>query len=276
MIAVTRQNHGFLNLDPDIVPFLSKGHATPWATYYQSPGQLKLLALLSLVDAESIPEFAESLKASTLEEQTQFSEELKEIALSTITQGNDLPSTPTLTKQEAKQWWESANEEEREHAVTRDTLLLYTLVTQFFHYCGIMTFGRSLCDLVEDAITGDDGAFYKAVQIDKTTLYSIPYFRERLARAQLSYDFDFLQKLSSAITGKPLAGYIKYKELMFVFAILDDEGLLGMPAEELFNLCEELGIYGHKFGIYDVGSFSKRRSYYLKKTGRKLHYLRPS
>lgn len=275
MIAASSGSHGFFNLDPLMVSFLSKGQATPWATYYQSANQLKSLALFSLIDPESIPEFAESLKTSTLEEKTQFSEELQELALSAMT-NNNVSDTAIKTEEEVKEWWASASEEERTHEITRETLRLYTAVTQFFHYCGIMTFGKSLCDLVVDAINGDDSAFCNAVQIDKTTLYSIPYFRERLARAQLSSDPAFLKKLSAAITGKPLAGYIKHKALMFVFAILDDEGLLGMPAEELFDLCEELGIYGHKFGIYEIGTFIKRRSYYLKKTGRKLHYSRPS
>jgi hypothetical protein len=276
MIAETRKNHGYFKFESQLIPFLSKGHETPWATNYQSLGQLKLLAIFSFFEPSEIPELAKHIKESTLSEKQEMAARLKELALETTEEDKALDSVPVITEQDAKDRWAALGPEERVDETTRATLLLYAVITQFCHYCGLMTFGRSLCDLVADAIAGDDIAFCKAVQLDKTILYSIPYFRERLARAQLSADLVFLQKLSTAITGKQLAGYIKHKELMFVFAILDDEGMLGLPAEELFDLCEELGIYGQRFGIFDVGTFRKRRSYYLKMTGRKLSDSRPS
>ncbi len=276
LIAEIRKNHGYFSVESKLVPFLSKGHQTPWATYYQSLGQLKLLALFSFCHPAEIPQLATLIKNSSLTEKQAMAEELKVLALASIHRDAGPDTEPLVTAQEAQEWWTSLSAEERTQETTRATLLLYSVVTQFCHYCGLMTFGRSLCDLVADAVAGDDIAFCKAVQLDKTVLYSIPYFRERLARAQLSADLAFLQRLSTAVTGKQLAGYIKHKELMIVFAILDDEGMLELPAEELFDLCEELGIYGQRFGIFDVGSFRKRRSYYLKMTGRKLPDSRPS
>lgn len=276
IINDVRKGHGYLNFDPRLVRFLSKGEASPWALYYQDVNQIKKLALFSFIGHENIPEFIEMMRSITTEEKIQFADKLKEEILLEFPDEIDFPETLITNEKEAREWWLQASDEERKDAITRDTLLLYSLITQVCHYFGLMTFGKSLCDLVAAAFTGDDEAYCQAVQIDKTILYSIPYFRERLARAQLSYDFTFLQLLSTAIAGKPLAGYIKHKELMFVFAILDDEGLLGMPLDELFDLCEGMGVYGQKFGIYDIDSLRKRRSYYLKKTGRKLQNLRPS
>jgi len=46
-------------------------------------------------------------------------------------------------------------------------------VTGFFNYFALMIHGRTLCRLVADAKTGDDDAFCKAVQIDRTVLVNV-------------------------------------------------------------------------------------------------------
>jgi hypothetical protein len=48
------------------------------------------------------------------------------------------------------------------------------------------------------------------------------------------------------------------------FAVLDDEGLLGLPHEQIMDICQEVGVYGKDFGIEDVGHLSKRLWEYRK------------
>ncbi|MCP5345364.1 MAG: hypothetical protein R3F41_04900 [Gammaproteobacteria bacterium] len=134
----------------------------------------------------------------------------------------------------------------------------------------LVTFGRHICDLVADAENGDDEAFCKAVQIDKTILFGIPYFHKRLIRAQLGSEPEFLHKLALALESPSLGRRISYPQLMFVFAILDDEGLLDMPLDELLTFCEELGVYGREYGVEDTESLRKRRKYYRDRTGRRI------
>ncbi|MGV3590887.1 MAG: hypothetical protein ACO1PZ_04305 [Gammaproteobacteria bacterium] len=135
------------------------------------------------------------------------------------------------------------------------------------NYLALMSFGRTMCDLVTSAKNGNDDDFCHAVQIDRTVLFGIPYFRQRLIRAQVGYEAEFLHKLGEAVKGSILRKKLSYPELMLVFAMLDDEGLLDMPLNELMDVCEELGVYGREHGTEDIDSLRKRRQYYRKMTG---------
>ena len=57
---------------------------------------------------------------------------------------------------------------------------------------------------------------------------------------------------------------------MFVFALLDDEGFLEMPLNDLMAVCEDIGVYGREFGVEDTESLRKRRKYYREQTGRQI------
>src|SRR5690606_3116099 len=122
----------------------------------------------------------------------------------------------------------------------------------------LMSFGRTMTTLVRLAAQGNDAAFCQAVQIDKTVLSGIPYFRQRLIRAQIGREPVFLAKLGRAIAGPINRKKFDYPELMLVFAMLDDEGLLDMPTNRLMDICEDLGVYGPEFGVEDADSLRKR------------------
>lgn len=62
---------------------------------------------------------------------------------------------------------------ERRDILKRTLLLLLGTLTGFFNYFALMIHGRTLCRLVADAKTGDDDAFCKAVQIDRTVLVNV-------------------------------------------------------------------------------------------------------
>ncbi|GAB5500198.1 MAG: hypothetical protein PsegKO_25090 [Pseudohongiellaceae bacterium] len=132
----------------------------------------------------------------------------------------------------------------------------------------LMSFGQSIFYLVLKAQDNNDKALCQVVQIDKTTLYAIPHFNQRLARAQLTSDRVFMSKLATAVKSPSLGSKIKYPMLLLFFAMLDDVGILEMPLDDLLDLCERVGIYGAAHGVEDRDSLRKRRTYYIKRNGR--------
>lgn len=125
-----------------------------------------------------------------------------------------------------------------------------------------MVFGQSLCQLVTDAKGGNDEAFVRAIQVDRTVLQH-PYFRLRLTRAQLSGDANFMDMLGYRIRNPLLRSKLKNPKLWLAFAILQDEGLLEddkrPPLGELMDLCEKAGVYDKP----DVNTFGKALARYL-------------
>lgn len=86
-------------------------------------------------------------------------------------------------------------------------------------------------------------------------------------KAQLTGDEAFLYALAYRIKSPLVSTKIRYKELWLTFAILDDEGLLTLSHEEIFNICQEVGVYGRQYGVEDVGHLTKRLQEYRKLQG---------
>ncbi len=125
-----------------------------------------------------------------------------------------------------------------------------------------------LClSLVEKAKSGSDDAFCKAVQIDRTVLFGIPYFSNRLLRLQLSDDELLKRKLSNAIKGKILSPKRSYPLLWVFFSSLDDAGCLDIPLKRLMTICENLDIYGNGPN-HDEESLRKLRQDFRRKSRR--------
>ena len=152
---------------------------------------------------------------------------------------------------------ESSPENEQVEYVKQSILMFTSVLASTYHYLALMTHGRTMCQLVNDAKNGDDDAFCLAVQIDRNIL-RIPYFQERMFRAQLSADTKFLTALGYRMRNPIIKGKIRYRTLYLTFALLDDMGLLGLPHNTLLDICDEVGVYGRDFGIEDVGHLRKR------------------
>ena len=112
-----------------------------------------------------------------------------------------------------------------------------------------------------------DEAYRQAVQIDRTVLF-LPYFQDRMIKAQLGNDGPFIKSVGDSLKRPILSSKIKYRTLRLTFAILQDEGLLDLPREQLLNICEEVGVYGKSYGVEDVDHLKKRLRDYRKDQGK--------
>lgn len=269
------KGHGYFNLPPRITSILTADNLPSWASFYDDPLKVKSLAAHAMLGPDKVKNVSSYLETCSEQEKQGIRESYKKTAVDDqfdVFFSDDLKDITDDDFRKAMLNTSTMDEGTRTKILKRIYLLCYAFITQIHYYLAVMTFGKSICDLVKEAIAGDDDSFCKAVQIDRTVLFGIPYFQKRLIRAQLGSEPDFLNKLANAVKGRSLGQKLNYKELMFVFAILDDEGFLDMPLEQLMEVCQELGVYGREYGIEDVESLRKRRKYYRDQTGRQIAF----
>ncbi len=270
---VILHNSGYLNLHEDSVAILSRKELPPWSSFYEHPKRIQTFLAMTFLGNKFYSSIKDDLV--NLDERTalRYRNILKRVMAREAVKMS-LPKVPDdiqLVPQSVyDRWFRRLSIEDRNHHVADVYITLYTLVLHVFNYVALMTYGASMCDLVARAKAGDEEALLQAVQIDKTTLFGIPYFRDRLSRASITNDATFLYKLGQRIQSPPLAGKIRHKRLMVVFAMLDDEGFLERPISELFEACEQIGVYGSRFDQYDDDSLRKRLTDYIKRSGRKI------
>jgi len=221
------------------------------------------LQIITAVLKEAIPDYDELLEV--LENNNGWLP-LKSESISLLSDMN----TPWRTLYEDKNQLERlsacVNFEEKVNASNNTQQDTHIILASFFNCLALMIHGRSMCQLITDAKSGDDAAFCLAVQIDRTVL-QLPYFQKRLLKSQFSDDEEFLKKLASRIQTPILQSKIRYRTLMFTFAVLDIANFLDkLSHEKLLNICVEIKVTGGDSGIDDVDKLGKRLQEYKKIT----------
>lgn len=129
--------------------------------------------------------------------------------------------------------------------------------------------GKTMYQLVAEAMAGDDDSFVKAIQMDKTVLEHIPYFVERNRRAADEGDIAFLRRINEH-RNKPLTiTQIAYVRLWLVFDQLDKMNLLGLFEQDMkafAELCQSIRVYGPHPDVdsVDVEDFASRLKDYKR------------
>ena len=249
------KDDGWLNLPEDIIQNIHDLNISDWAKYYEDPKTLKAFALLISHSPDELKELAKT----PLESKARLTKEfIDEFDMSQLAQ----PDSSDLDK--FKTDYQESSPEEQLELTKQLTFLLLTFLTNLFNYLALMLHGKTICTLVLEAKNGNDNSLCEAAHIDKTILY-LPFVQKRIIQAQLGKDKEFLSKLGRRIGTPILSGRIKHRKLYLAFAILDDEGCLDLPREELLDVLIEVGVYGKEYGNEDVGYLSKRLNEYKKK-----------
>jgi len=256
-LVYLEKNEGWINLDERFISLLLQWNLS-WQEYYEDEQRLRALSSLMLFDVEKLKNIKESDDyESALLEIVALNNEVDNLNFDDI-------GTP---EQLAESFKESSNEEKNK-TLKQSVIFCLGMITSSFNYLALMLHGHTMCSLVSMAKDGDDNAFCKAVHIDRTVL-NLPYFKQRMLKAQFGNDQNFLNILAYQLKNPLRKGKIKYKILWLTFLILDDEGLLdSLSHEEIFDICEKTGVYGKEHGIEDVGHISKRLRDFRKYQGK--------
>ena len=237
---------------------------------YDDEKKLNVAFAMGLFGEQSFKELNEESKTWAPKEQQAFLDELvtsKE--LEEVIDEIELPKTPEEWEKN-RQLYESLPDDEKTLVARRAALFWGGFVGGFLNTISLMVHGVKLTDLVPRAISGEEEAFLKAVQIDRLLLIHHPFFRERKHRAQDNGEGAFLSKLAYRETNPPLRGKIRYPGLYMLFGILDAVRWLDdLSHNEILDLCDVAHLDLYQNRIEDVNYLTKRLLEYRhwQKTG---------
>jgi hypothetical protein len=248
------QHGGWLPLRSQFFDVAKNPIIRKWPELYLDERKIKGFTLFGVLGQEAFKD---------LPDPAQFMETLKHEFAQALDAGEiTTPSDAEFEHEKSK--FAALDEAAQADAAQRGALLALGSITSVFHCLALVVHGRTLCQLVAEAMQGDDDAYRKAVQIDRTVL-TLPYFQDRMLRAQFTCDGPFLKAVGDSLKRPIISSKIRHRTLWLAFALLDDEGLLaGLPHDRLLDICEEVGVYGKAHGVEDVGHLRKRLRDYRK------------
>lgn len=277
VLGQMEKDGGWLRLPPKVVQYLAALKITNYPEYYSDEKKIfGLLAVAMAGEGQELREFLREIGESYENNPGAFITEAVEVSKELDSEIDKAFALSKADQEQANARFEALPEEEKRTEVRKIQLWVSFFVLMFFQTLALMVHGRKMTALVADAIAGDDDAYCKAVQIDRSVLVSIPYFGERLRRAHLEGDGGFCERLGYRIANPVLKGKIRYRTLWIVFSFLELFGLLGgaLKHRQILDICDAVGVGGKKSRIEEVGYLSKRLAEYRRfqrKGGRGTH-----
>lgn len=136
----------------------------------------------------------------------------------------------------------------------QELLMQYKAMIGFL--LSLIIFRKPIFELIEKAKAGNDDCFFKLIQIDKTFVIE-SWAHERIRKAELQQEEKFFRKLSKALTKNPFQTKKRHIELAFIIYFFWEGYLKNLTYSEIFNVLEELNLYGQKYGIFDEQSLKR-------------------
>jgi hypothetical protein len=237
-----------------------------WAQLYVDPTNQAKTPWLSILPPAKINAMAISLAAMSSDEQTAWVKRIYEEGEAAIL------SVAEMTPMELQTHWPDVSDSDIGSQWLRSRHCF--VMAALFNNLTAMQTGKTMYQLVAEAIDGDEDSFVKAVQMDKTVLDVIPYFKERCHQAAERGEIAFLRRIHEH-RNKPLtATRLQYAKLWLVFDTLDNMSVLAQFERDMngfAELCQELRVYGPHPDVaaVDVEDFASRLKDY-RRTRRQL------
>lgn len=264
LVAHMESRGGWLNLQEVFTEGILRA-SLRWWEFYEDAGQLKALAVLGTLGMAEGRAVLESTMPA----------ERRAVILRRMEEGLSAAEQVAMPDEAVVQDWFAGKTSGREPEDGRSVgFFLLAFIPSLFNTLSTMVHGQSLCALVARANEGDDDALCQAVQVDRTVLF-LPSIQARLVRAQFGRDEGFLTNLAYRLRNPLLRSRIRHRKLWLAFALLDEEGLLNLPHETLFDICQDLAVYGREHGVEDVSHLSKRLREYRRAQGTSKNFSRP-
>lgn len=256
LLMQIESQQGWLKLPSSIANIVTNLKIQNYPLLYLNETSIYVMLLHGFLSKEEIKELNEEIENASPEERGQFILEF----VSDFDQALDTIHFPNAEKDREKALleFETLRQEDREKYIRAAQHLHCTFFAAFHQTLSVMVHGEKLTSLVSQAVAGNDDAFVKAIQIDKRILTTIPYFIDRVSRAQNEGESGFFDFLSYRLRTPPYKGKIRHKALWLAFSLLDQVRLLDLPHSELLEICDEAGIDAYGSRIQSVKHLTSR------------------
>lgn len=248
MLGEIESQQGWFRFPSFIASNIENLKIQSYPVLYTNERAIAAVFLKGFLNEDQIRELNTELEEASLAERGEFLREMIVSVSETIDQ-IEIPKTPADQAAAHKKFLSLPPDEQKE--VIRVSQHFYAFfLSSFFQSLATMVHGEKLTSLVAQAMSGNDDAFVKAVQIDRRILTEIPYFKERFVRAQMESNQNFSDLISYRLRVAPYRGKIRHKALWHTFSILDQTGLLStLRHREILEVCDEVGIGGFESRI---------------------------
>lgn len=230
---------------------------------YNDEQRILIFLFLSFLGKDGLKKFSDDVAARTREERVKLLHELvhevRDFDIETYWPDSD------EAKRAVKAEFDRLSKDEKAEIIKRCQFFWSFFFAQFHNMLSLMIHGAKLSDLVPQAIAGDQEAFCKAIQIDRSLTTHHPYFRQRRLEALEKGETDFLSAIAYRETNPTFRGKIRYPGVYMVFACLDAaQWLDDVTHEKILDICDEAGLHRYQNRIDDVNSITKRLQGYRR------------
>jgi hypothetical protein len=266
--------HGWLILPDKLIQAKNNLNINLYVTLYIDQKTIDTCLMLFLMGKDELKEWNSELAAIPVEDQQKKCESIIQELLDEPLEYFDkfLPEWPESQEEidAARTAFESMDNERKKAEIQKAQYLLMHILLSIHNLFSVMTNGESMVSLVPKAIQGDDESFFKAVKVDRSLIDHHPYFVERIKRAKLSGEKDFIKELAKYQAKPNLVSQIKLPGLYVVFAMLDVMSWLDdFSHDEILDLCDAAKLDRWQHRIVDTNAVTKRLAQYraYQKTG---------
>lgn len=173
----------------------------------------------------------------------------------------DLTDELLKSNQDLSIYDESSNNDDLE----RVKFLWIHVFLSIHNIFSVMVNGESMVSLVPKAINGDDLAFCNAIKIDPNLLQHHSYFVDRIEKAKLKGEAEFIQAAEKYRAKPNLVGRIRLPSVYVVFAMLEMVGWLDdFSHEEILDICNSPNFARWQCQINEANSITKLLKNYRK------------
>lgn len=253
----TESEQGVFKFPPYLTNTITSLKIQNYPLLYANESAIGAILFKGFLSDEELKELCTELESASPEERGEF---INEFSVSLCDEMEMIEIPKTLEEQEAaRQRFMSLTEEEQKKAIRVGQHFFCFFFASFFQNLSTMVHGEKLTSLVAQAVSGNDEAFVKAIQIDRRILTEYPYFKERFVRAQFENETDFNDLISYRVKHSPYRGKIRHKSLWLTLSMLDLTGHLNeLKHREILDICDEIGVGGWDNRIQEVKHLSRR------------------
>lgn len=252
MLIALQSTDGRLQLPRKLLALKDQLKIGNYSELYDDERKINISLLLALFGADGLKELNSEVSRMSPADLEAFLVELAQEGESLDVSGF-FPLETEHGKAKAVAEYEQLSEEDKIDATKHVQFFWSFFFTQFHNALSVMVHGEKLTSLVPRAIAGNEDAFCKAIQIDRSLLSYHPYFVQRRMQATEKGETEFLRNIAYRESNPTFRGKIRFPALYMVFALLETVNWLDdLKHGEILDICDQANLDRYQSRIEDA------------------------